>query len=122
MPRYPRHQYQHGAYQSRNGPARQRRRERRTESRALAAAKAVKDLSEEEARVLELAEEAANNSGDINISENQKNSSNTVEVTENPTDELYPDDDYEAEEVDEDEIARNKLVEKILVYPVTEPI
>ena len=46
----------------------------------------------------------------------------TVEVNVNPLDEFSPENDDETEEVDEDERARNKDVEKITVYAVTEPI
>ena len=104
QPRYPPH-HQLGAKLARNGPSQQRRRERRAESRALAAVEAVKELPEEEARILELAEEAENKSENAseNIIENLENPHIvTVEVNANPIDEFSPESNDAAEKVDED--------------------
>ena len=89
-PHYPPH-HQLGAKLARNGPSQQRRRERRAESRALAAVEAAKELPEKEARILDLAEEAKNKSGnsseDIIEDEHLENPNIvTVEVNGNPID------------------------------------
>ena len=104
-PRYPPHHHQLGAKLARNGPSQQRRCERRAESRALAAVEAVKELPEEEARIIELAEEAENKSENANenIIENLENPNIvTVEVNANPIDEFSPESNDAAEKVDED--------------------
>ena len=122
-PHYPPN-YQLGAKLAKNGPSQQRRRERRAEIRALAAVEAVKDLPEEEARILELAEEAENkNKSAIEntiTNENLKNPNKvTVEVNANPLDEFSPENDHETEEVDEDEKARNGVVDLDIVLKPT---
>ena len=71
--------------------------------------------------MLNTAEKAEDNSFKV-----ESKNSETVKVNREPVDEICSDPDYQeelpAEEVDEAELARDILVEKVLIYPVTEPI
>ena len=86
-----------------------------------AAEEASKELSAEEVELLNMAEKAEENSSKV-----KSKNAETVKVCREPIDEICPDSDYQQEtpavEVDEAELARDILVEKVLVYPVTEPI
>ena len=103
LQRHPYHHHQQRGKQPRNGPAQQRRREQRAKARALAAAEAVQDLPKEEARMLELAEEATKNL-ESSIGETTVDGKGekviTVEVNETPADEFCPENEKEAEEAD----------------------
>ena len=107
----------------RNGSSRVRRRQKREEARKLFAEEARKELSAEEAKVIEHAEKAENEKAS-DLNEDPKE---TVNVFGEVSDEICSDNTYhepkaETEEVDKDELARDKNVEKVIVYAVTKPI
>eukprot|EP00092_Neocalanus_flemingeri_P032320 GFUD01035138.1.p1 GENE.GFUD01035138.1~~GFUD01035138.1.p1 ORF type:complete len:247 (+),score=65.91 GFUD01035138.1:62-802(+) len=119
-------------HHSRNGPSRQRRRENRAKAQKTAAEKATQELSTEEAEVLALAEvlvlaeeayDKTNGEKDAEeaVFETAKDTNNTEKVFEEPTDELCSDNVYDEEPLDDAEAARDKLVEKVLIYPVKKP-
>ena len=105
----------------RNEPSRERRRQKREQARKSAAEEASKKLSAKEVELLNMAEKAEENSSKV-----KSKNAETVKVCREPIDKICPDSDYQQEtpavEVDEAELARDILVEKVLVYPVTEPI
>ena len=112
---YPTHLPRH---MFRNGASRERRRQKRAEAQRLAAADAAKELSPEEAEVVNLAEQAE-----------KGNHEEVVESANNfqePIDEFCSDSVYQnettAEEVDPAELARDRIVAKIIVCPSTKPI
>ena len=107
----------------RNRPSRVRRQQKRAEARRLFAEEARKELSAEEVEILEQAEHAELGKA-LKLNEEAKE---TVNVYSEVNDEICSDNAYhepvvETEEVDEDELARDKNVEKVIVYAVTEPI
>ena len=107
----------------RNVPSRERRRKKRAEARTKAAEEAAKELSTEEVELLKLAEKAEN---EVNANKCVDARNETDNVFKEPTDEICSDSEYQAEhpaeEVNPAELARDKIVEKVIVYPVTKPI
>jgi hypothetical protein len=110
----------------RYGPSRERRRLKRAEARKIAAEEAANELSTEEVEILKLAEKAENEAAKIAANTSVETTKETENVYKEPTDEICSDSEYQAEhpveEVDTAELARDKIVEKVIIYPVTKPI
>ena len=117
---------------TRNGASYQRRLLKRAEARIKAAEEAAKEISVEEAEILDVAEEAfgkANNGVEESAGEAALrptvNNANALE------DEVCPDREYNDQTndsldtaesaVDRAEAARNRIVKKVIISPVTEP-
>ena len=87
----------------RNGPSHQRRRQKRAEARRVTAEEATHELSNEEAEILELAEEAYRESkvdkeaSEIVAEEAKDITGRAEKVSEEPIDELCPDNVYDSE-------------------------
>ena len=108
----------------RNGPSQVRRQQRRAEARRTFAEDAKKELSTEEVYVLKEAENAENGKASNCCIELNKEAENVFQevADEICSNDVYDKDNHETEEVDTDELARDKNVEKVIVYAVTEPI
>ena len=107
----------------RYGPSQVGRQQRRAVARRAFAEEAARELSTEEVDILKEAKKAENG--------NTRNGSVFCKETENVLEEVndeichddaYNDTKHDAEEVDVDEIARDKNVEKVIVSAVTMPI
>ena len=113
-----------GAPVSRNGPSQVRRRQKRAEARRVFAEEAMKELSAEEVSVLKKAEKVEKDTTRKGCGEAIKEAENAYQevADEICSDAAYKQASNETEEVDADELARDKMVEKVIVYAVTEPI
>ena len=108
---------------TKHGTFRARRQQKQAEACRLFAEEARKELSAEEVEILEQAEHAELGKA-LKLNEDAKE---TVNVYSEVNDEICSDNAYhepvvETEQVDEHEPDRDKNVEKVIVYAVTEPI
>ena len=126
-PRY-HHQPSPQIPRTRNGASYQRRLLKRAEARIKAAEEASKEISVEEAEILAVAEEAfvqANNGVEETAGEAPVRHNDVI--AKPLEDEVCPDKEYNesivtAESaVDHAEAARDRIVKKVLISPVTEP-
>ena len=109
-------------------PSKRRRMNRRAESRRLFAEKAKYDLSTEELSVLVAAEKAVDNHVNTNKVEESIEASNDSHVTQNEAScqvnmvqaikDCENDPEEDVEEIDIDELEKDRLVSEILIYAV----
>ena len=113
----------HFPQEHRYGPSKVRRKQKRAVARRAFAEEAMRELSTEEVDVLKEAENAENGKTRTDGLFGKE----TETVLKEVDDEICPDDAYngtenEAEEVDAEELARDKNIEKVIVSAVTKPI
>ena len=118
-------------HRTRNGASYQRRRQNRADARAKAAEEAVQDVSVEEAEVLDLAKAAEEASMHARIAGKESAEKAPVDTFEELSDEVCPDIEYQANvkasedttesEVDDAEVARDRITKKVIICPVTDP-
>ena len=104
--------------QRKKTPSQLRREERRRkerESKQVEAEVEAVEVSEEAENIMN---NEHNNAEKADVIENQTSRVAGIDATE-VTDEVCPDDVYHEEEIDPAEAARDKMVEKIIIYPVT---